>query len=268
MSSPCLVLRGQFHRANLNYSSRTASLPDIKPQLENVKIKTPIEQHMLGRGGLFRQENMEKRKFMSVREWVELCTKDEFRAPGVQEVGLSSRNMNTPPVRTRPTRGKQKPVVANSEASGSATLPVVIKEEPMDHFPSFSGLHTVATPPNSEGTPPDTSLPEAAPTKASKSKKKKPVKQAPKPRTKRATQTKEAREASLAERAARDRAFLEVFGPDDEWLPPNTSAADYTPEFCQKLERQYWRNCGLGKPAWYGADTQGMILLLLYRSFA
>src|ERR1700678_705757 len=75
-------------------SSRTASLPALKPQLAEVKIKTPIEQHMLGNAGLFRQENMEKRKVMSVREWVELCSKDEFRAPGLFDVGLTSRGTN------------------------------------------------------------------------------------------------------------------------------------------------------------------------------
>lgn len=58
-----------------------------------MKIKSPIEQVMLGNGGLFRQQNMEKRKTMSVREWVELCNKDEYRAPAVHEVGLESRRM-------------------------------------------------------------------------------------------------------------------------------------------------------------------------------
>lgn len=220
---------------------------------------------MLGSGGLFRQENMEKRKLMSIREWVELCTKDEFRAPGVQDVGLSSRNMNTPPVRTRPQRkGKQKVETTTSESSRPAHI--VIKEEPTDDYRALTDVrpvHTVATPPNSEGSPP-ASQPTAGPSKSSKSKKKRPVvKQEPKPRPKRVGQTREAREASLAERAARDRAFLEVFDPEDEWLPPNTKALDYTPEFCQKLERQYWRNCGLGKPAWYGADTLGDSLLVL-----
>ncbi|KAF9472723.1 hypothetical protein BDN70DRAFT_818235 [Pholiota conissans] len=236
----------------------TASLPDIKPQLANVKIKTPIEQHMLGSAGLFRQENMEKRKLMSVREWVELCTKDEFRAPGVQDVGLSSRNMNTP-IRTTtrpPRKAKQKADASTSEASKRA--PLVIKEEPADDCHSLGAIpvHSAATPPNSEGTPPPT----AGPNKTNKSKKKKAVvKQEPKPRPKRVGQTREAREASLAERAARDRTFLEVFDPSDEWLPPNTKAVDYTPEFCQKLERHYWRNCGLGKSAWYGADTLGSL---------
>ena len=79
----------------------------------------------------------------------------------------------------------------------------------------------------------------------------------PKPKGRRNPHTKEAREAALAERAAKDEAFLENFDPHSDWLPPNTTSFDYTPEFCKELERRYWRNCGLGRPAWYGADMQG-----------
>jgi jmjN domain len=217
-------------------SSRTASLPPIKPQLSEVKIKSPIEQHMLGNAGLFRQENMEKRKLMSVREWVELCSKDEFRAPGVFDVGLGSRGANIAVKSKTQRKGKQKAAA------------VMIKQEPLDEPLSSQ---PAATPPHSEGTPVTT---------AGSSRRKKTSKEEmpkPKPRAKRAGPTREAREASLADRAARDRDFIEDFSPHQEWLPPNTEPTDYTPEFCQKLERQFWRNCGLGKPAWYGADTQG-----------
>ena len=214
-----------------------------------VKIKSPIEQHMLGSGGLFRQENMEKRKLMSVREWVELCGKEELRAPGIQDVGLGSRSVNAP-MRTRVQRRKQK-----TETVEPGPAPVVIKKEITDDCNSLSS-QVVTTPPQSEGSPP----PIAGPSNNKKGKKKQApvkVKAEPKPRARRVGQTREAREASLAERAARDLAFIDVFDPEDEWLPPGTKACDYTPEFCQKLERQYWRNCGIGKPAWYGADTQG-----------
>lgn len=205
----------------------------------------------MGSGGLFRQENMEKRKLMSVREWVELCSKDEFRAPGIQEVGLSSRKDNVP-VRTRPPRRSKPKADTVSTSAGPST--VIVKDEPDDEDVALP--ETVATPPHSDGTPPPATS-KATTSKTAKGKKKKVVKVEPKPRPKRVGQTREAREASLAQRAARDRAFIDVFDPDDEWLPANTKSSDYNEEFCQKLERHYWRNCGLGKPAWYGADTQG-----------
>ena len=201
---------------------------------------------MLGNAGLFRQENVEKRKVMSVREWVELCSKDEFRAPGVFDVGLTSRGTNITVKSKTQRKGKQKARTVNAETAGPA---IVIKEEPLDECLGSVTRQSAATPPNSEGTP--------AVTAGSSRRKKLTKEENSKPKAKRAGPTREAREASLANRTARDRDFIEGFSPHREWLPPNTEPTDYTPEFCQKLERQYWRNCGLGKPAWYGADTQG-----------
>ena len=43
---------------------------------------------MLGRSGLYHQQNIEKRKIMSVREWAELCSKDDFRALSIDDIGL------------------------------------------------------------------------------------------------------------------------------------------------------------------------------------
>jgi hypothetical protein len=194
---------------------------------------------MLGNAGLFRQENMVKRKAMSVREWVELCSKDEYRAPGVFDVGLTSRGANIAVKSKTQRKGKQK---AGTVEAGPAS---VIKQEPLDVCLSSQA----ASPPQSEGT--------LATTAGSSRRKKASKDEHPKPRAKRAGPTREAREAGLANRAALDRDFIQEFSPHKEWLPSNTEPTDYTPEFCQKLERQFWRNCGLGKPAWYGADSQG-----------
>jgi JmjC domain, hydroxylase len=60
-------------------------------------------------------------------------------------------------------------------------------------------------------------------------------------------------------KVAQDEAFMEAFDPKAGWLPPGTSPDDYTPEFCKTLERMYWRGCGIGKPALYGADMAGSL---------
>lgn len=234
--------------------SRTEALPPLKPQLKDVKIRTPIEQHMLGSGGLFRQENMEKRKVMSVREWAELCSKDEFRAPGVDDIGLHARSANIKP---RTKKSKKKVDTVKTEL---ADVEAEIRDDPDDDDQDITRpiLHCeqscAASPPDSamDASPP-TPISEAGPGSADPE-----VIAETKPKPKRVGQTREAREASLADRAAKDLAFLETFSPQEDWLPANTKPSDYSPEFCQKLERQFWRNCGLGKSAWYGADTQGM----------
>ena len=81
---------------------------------------------------------------------------------------------------------------------------------------------------------------------------------------KRRVQSRADREAALARRDQLDDAYLSNFDPHTAWLPPNTKPSDYTPEFCAILERRYWRNCGLGKPPWYGADSAGMLSTNLF----
>jgi len=54
--------------------------------LEDIRIRHPIEQNMVGISGLFRQQNIEKRRVYSLREWFELGMSDDFRTPGVEEV--------------------------------------------------------------------------------------------------------------------------------------------------------------------------------------
>lgn len=173
----------------LNRASRTEALPSFKRNLAGVKVKNPIEQHMAGRAGLYRQQNVEKRRTMSMRDWAELCSQEDFRAPSVDGIG--------PYAKDRPVRKPRQKPQSTTEND--------------------------------------------------------------KPKTKE-PQTREEKEANLADKAVQDVAWLETFDLAHDWLPPNTSASDYTPEFCKELERQYWRNCGLSKSAWYGADMQGTFL--------
>ncbi|KAH6902676.1 specific transcriptional repressor [Coprinopsis sp. MPI-PUGE-AT-0042] len=209
----------------------TKSLPDIKPQLRDVKIRSPIEQVMLGSGGLFRQQNMEKRKVMSVREWAEWCGKDEYKAPAKQDIGLDGRGAR---MSTRtPRRGRKK-----GEPSSSHDVAINGKD---DEGTEDVGPSAVPSPPPSEGFDEAKTKPE------------------PKAKGKRPPQTREERQASLADRAVKDNEFVDSFQPHLDWLPPNTTGEDYNPEYCQKLERHFWRNCGLGKSPWYGADTQGTL---------
>ncbi|KIJ67259.1 hypothetical protein HYDPIDRAFT_84235 [Hydnomerulius pinastri MD-312] len=225
------------------------ALPSTKDQLANVKIRSPIEQHMLGRGGLFRQENVEKRRVMSVREWAELCNKEEFRAPGVEDVGLHARSAQVKPKTNRRGRARaasRKVESAEPEERDDSTVKEEQTEESTDMLVDESHAAPMS-PPTSDPTTNPTPEDEGQSTEE------------PKPKGKRVGQTREKRDAQLAERAAKDAAFSQSFDPKKDWLPPDTTNADYTVEFCQKLERQYWRNCGLGKPAWYGADTQGSL---------
>ncbi|KAI0366449.1 hypothetical protein BV20DRAFT_971775 [Pilatotrama ljubarskyi] len=278
----------------------TDALPSVVPQLDKIKLKNPIEQHMIGQAGLFQQQNIEKRRVMSVREWAEMCAKEELRAPAVDEVGLHARAANGS-ARTRTRRGRKNRQSDTAEPEPmNEDAPLAIKHEDEDIGPE-EAAKALISPPNSNRTlsPPErgedhsehdqsTTRPgeqaSSSADAAHPSKSRHPsaeeeeeededddAKQSiagregeegdakPKSKGKRAPQTREAREAMMAERAAKDREFLQSFDPHTAWLPPKTSSSSYTADFCKELERRYWRNCGFGKPAWYGADMQGSL---------
>ncbi|THH14745.1 hypothetical protein EW146_g5620, partial [Bondarzewia mesenterica] len=259
------------------------ALPSVNEQLASVKLKNPIEQHMIGRSGLFHQRNIEKRRIMSIREWVEQCNKEDWRAPGVDDVGLRHAPRN--PSKPKSRRGKTK---ADATPTAETAEVVQVKTEPEEtsqgapSTPPITPLHLAPTPavavsspdalddviPNQQSETIDADIPSRAQTvddlkeeeeEGTEDEEQPGKAPALKVKGRRQAQTREAKEAQLKEREAKDVAFLEDFDPVTDWLPPNTLPSDYTPEFCQKLERQYWRNCGLNKPAWYGADMAGSL---------
>ena len=236
---------------------------------------------MLGHGGLFRQQNVEKRRVFSVREWAELCNKEDRRAPSVDDIGLhyARRNAPPPPPKTRAKKGERSKVT-----KAAATGPVSTPNIEVDENPNPTSNGDVPTPPKSPSNSGDVKAPNSPENLSSyeallehssnvsslttperlKEEEEENTDddegrdsklQTAKP--KRKWQTREMREAHLAERAAADATFLKSFNTLTDWLPPNTRSEDYTPEFCKDLERRYWRNCGFGAPAMYGADMEG-----------
>lgn len=201
---------------------------------------------MVGRAGLFRQQNVEKRKTMSMRDWAELCTRDEFRAPSANGTGLYHPRGEG---RVKaPRKARQKSIIRDPATPRDITSFVNHdRDDPtlQDGIPD-----AVHDPPQPE----DLATLGVAPGLEDREPKRKG----------RRVLTREEKEASMAEKAAQDAAFLDSFDTKASWLPPNTQPNDYTPEFCKELERQYWRNCGLSKPAWYGADMQGISVYITH----
>ncbi|KAG8690091.1 hypothetical protein FRC09_012145, partial [Ceratobasidium sp. 395] len=169
----------------------TDSLSSTTPRLAGIKLKHPIEQHMVGKTGLFRQQNEERRHTYSVRDWAALCAKDGLRAPAPREVVQAEMNAR------RSRRARKGEDTAEDEAERTVLAEWM---ESGDKVKEGAG---------------------------------------PIPKD--------------------DDEFYDSLDPLADWLPPGTSAADYTPAVCRALERHYWRNCGLGKDPMYGADMQGSL---------
>jgi hypothetical protein len=226
---------------------RKDALPSVTDKLAGVKLHHPIEQHMLGRAGLFRQKNVETTRILSVREWAELCGKDAYRAPGVDDIGFH----HAPPYRlvSRTRRSRKKIQVAT---------------QPMDQKQPSTSPNFLASPAVTPIIPPcrleSDELPQSVMSEdaemlyGSTS-----AHESAKAKGKRKATPRVSRSVRVAERIAKDEAFMQDFDPDSDWLPPNTTPFDYSPDFCRQLERRFWRTCGMGTTAQYGADMAGSL---------
>ena len=118
---------------------------------------------MIGQGGRFQQQNIEKRRTMSVREWAELCAHEELRAPGVNDIGVRARataTATTAAAAKRTTRRTRK--TAGPSASGGmgarmseTAEPEHIKREHEDESVPLEHEHpapSLVSPPNSHRT--------------------------------------------------------------------------------------------------------------------
>ncbi|KAF8742797.1 jmjN domain, partial [Rhizoctonia solani] len=61
-------------------------LSSTTERLSAIKLKNPIEQHFIGRTGLYRQQNEERRHTYSVRDWASACLRDGLRAPAPRDI--------------------------------------------------------------------------------------------------------------------------------------------------------------------------------------
>lgn len=176
---------------------------------------------MLGQSGLFRQSNVEKRRILSLKDWAELCAKDDLRAYPIDNGTVKTRGLPRAPRKPRTSKKtkieveikeEDQPIVSTPTAGGEDQTEATINDAPASTPPSPSKIEQ---------------------------------------------QSGQSSEVATAHNAV--DSYYENFDPHTSWLPENTRAEDYTPDVCRDLERIFWRTCGLGTPPQYGADMAGSL---------
>ncbi|KAG8972313.1 hypothetical protein FRC05_010155 [Tulasnella sp. 425] len=208
------------------------ALPPVNPLLPDLKLRNPIEQHMLGQSGLFRQSNVEKRRTLSLKDWAELCNKPELRAKPIKNGEVQTRVLRATP--KKPTR-KSRKVKEEPKEEDIVEQSTALPDEDDDAGQATKKTHS----PNVTSNYP---TPQATP--------KNDVPEKP--------EESNAATAPAAPEVTEDP-FFASFDPKSSWLPEETHPEDYTPDACRELERLFWRTCGLGTPPLYGADMAGSL---------
>ncbi|KAG8950587.1 hypothetical protein FRC00_007627 [Tulasnella sp. 408] len=214
------------------------ALPPVNPLLPSLKLKNPIEQHMLGQSGLFRQSNVEKRRTLTLKDWADLCNKPEMRANPIKNGEVQTRGLRGTPRKPARRSRKNKNEAKEKEedvVEQATALPDEDDESRETGGPSRKKASDSAVASNYP-------TPQATP--------KNDVQEKPE-------ESNQATSAATPEVTVDP--FFASFNPKRSWLPEDTNPEDYTPDACRELERLYWRTCGLGTPPLYGADMAGSL---------
>ena len=86
--------------------SRRDSLPDLSERVKTVKFKRPIEQHIIGRSGAFRQANIEKQRSYNLMDWKKLCESSEHQPPAKRGQVRRGHHNNSHATKTTPIKRK------------------------------------------------------------------------------------------------------------------------------------------------------------------
>ncbi|ORZ24061.1 JmjC domain, hydroxylase-domain-containing protein [Absidia repens] len=210
----------------------TLKLPSINKQLEQVRVRNPIIQHIIGCQGIYQQTNVEKRRPYTLAQWHALCQQTDHKPPDLtttrtsQSVSRKRRRSNpSQPLpdqqqqqqQERQQQNQQKgpsrpPPSANTRSRSSRSIRTV------NSIPPANNIYLHTPPPS-----PDILK-----------------------RTKREIQADE-----IAQAQSNDPVPLmfDLHGHNEHL---------YTSDYCKELERIYWRNLTFTQPM-YGADMSGTL---------
>lgn len=214
---------------NSIFTRRTDALPPVNPMLSKLRLRNPIEQHMMGQSGLFRQNNVEKRRNMTLKDWADLCTKDELKALPIKDGNVVTRGQRAA---RKPRTNKKAAKAAAKEEQAEQPNPASVDETPAEA--PARAQSTVAT---DYPTPQSNSSHDHIPPASDGF----------------------IHHSALPPQIVAEDPWYANFDPRTAWLPQDTQPEDYTPEACRELERVFWRSCGIGAPAQYGADMPGSL---------
>ena len=211
---------------------------------------------MLGQAGLYRAQNVEKRKTkpLSVREWYEKSQDKRFAGPGPNDLdptldrdsaALKERRKKVE-AEARMKKAEAKDKRRAAAAKKGMKVEVKTEEEAINEGALETEVSSHDAPPKDEShsQPPDftADMPPLDPSTKNSSP---------------STNGDSAKTPDSETDPVVD--WYSHFDPSTAWLPKDTAQEDYTPEACANLERKFWKTMGLGEPSWYGADLQGTL---------
>lgn len=223
-------------------SSRVDSLPPLDEKVKDIKIKNPIEQHIAGISGEYRQTNLEKGRTFNLPEWRHVCEGSEHQPPARRGERRKGREPRARPPVSRTTRNRKSTAASKDDEAGNESISKSSPPTPTSPGKATDEKATTPVADRHGRQPRATAGAEPTPEPATDA-------QGRQPRAKRVHKTARQR---AADREVFDEAWFEGF---DYRI---SDAESYTPERCEELERAYWRTLTYNNPM-YGADMPGSL---------
>lgn len=231
---------------------RSETLPSVISPLHDIRLKEPIEQHMMGSQGLYRVTNVAKSRIWNAAQWKESANLDKFDAPDlIAEQKKGDRSERSTKSTSAATAAKKQRIAASKkekeekerEADGefdadeeeeAGNTPKKGRRTPVKKLAKSTGVgkgkEKDNTETNQDGTDP----------------------QPPPAKRKRLT---------VLQKAEPTEEEWEAFSNKFTELPHGMKKEDYTVEMMRDFERRYWRTLTFGEPPMYGADMAGELTL-------
>ncbi|GAA5968528.1 hypothetical protein JCM21900_006633 [Sporobolomyces salmonicolor] len=243
------------------------SLPSVLPPLRNIRLREPIEQHMMGSQGLYRVTNVAKTRIWNAAQWKDTAVLDKWDAPDVlkeREKGdrserstkstTASSAAGTREARKKREREKEKRKEEDADADGESD-----GDNDGDEQTPKKGRRTPARKVKEESVPAKAKAKETDVEMADASSKPASTSAAsPAPTASPAPAAKKKRQSNLQRAEPTEEEWTAFCAKFDE-LPHGMKKEDYTVEMMRDFERRYWRTLTFGEPPMYGADMAGSL---------
>ncbi|GAA5978643.1 hypothetical protein JCM5350_002464 [Sporobolomyces pararoseus] len=218
------------------------SLPSVIAPLKDIRLREPIEQHMMGSQGLYRVTNVAKSKIWNPAQWKVDAEKENHDAPDLlAEQKKGDRSERSTKSTSAATAGRKRALsktAKEKEADGEFDG----DEEDEDGGSPKKGRRTPA---KKMGR-----LAKAAASSTAEGGENKEPTVKSQPPTKRPTKI---------QRAEPTDEEWQAFSAKFEELPHGMKKEDYTVEMMRDFERRYWRTLTFGESPMYGADMAGSL---------
>ncbi|GAA6063528.1 hypothetical protein JCM10212_006701 [Sporobolomyces blumeae] len=249
------------------------SLPSVLPPLRDIRLKEPIEQHMMGSQGLYRVTNVAKSRIWNAAQWKETATMDKWDAPDlVAESKKGERSERSTKSTSAATEAKKRKLAAaaaagkkkaeaEKEADGEFDAD---EEEEGDDASPRKGRRTPAKKAGNAGTPKGKGKAKSDAHDGDKvdgENASGPSGVAPSSTAESAPAPPPAKKKRLTnlQRAEPSEEEWKAFSDKFDELPHGMKKEDYTVEMMRDFERRYWRTLTFGEPPMYGADMAGSL---------